>query len=153
MHDLSCDCGSQKEARREECLRTVLECNPPKRDKFTVLQLSAEDKVNLSSWNIALFSDPRHPDLGDVEAMKGVKWLSLDGQTPKERAHLQACLQTLGKIRDREQRQYSDQEHMISRRADRPMQREARRESLAQTSRASSVFSSPSLASEPSRFG
>jgi hypothetical protein len=152
MHFPSCDCGSQKEVKQAECCRTVLECNPPKREKFSITQLSAEDSTNLSSWNIALFGHPRHPDLDHVETFKGVKWLSLDGQTPQERVELQDCLRIISRIRDKQQKQYNDQEDMISRRADRPMQRQAR-ELPVRTSRASSVLSSPSLASDSSKFG
>ncbi|KAF2442621.1 hypothetical protein P171DRAFT_434091 [Karstenula rhodostoma CBS 690.94] len=152
MYFPSCDCGSQEEVKQAECCRTVLECNPRKREKFTITQLSVEDSTNLSSWNIAMFGHPRHPELDHVETLKGVKWLSLDGQTPQERVELQACLHTIGRIRDKQQDNYNAQEEMISRRADRPMQRHAR-ELPVRTSRASSVLSSPSLASESSKFG
>jgi hypothetical protein len=107
MHFPSCDCGSQKEVKQAECCRTVLECNPPKREKFSITQLSAEDSTNLSSWNIALFGHPRHPDLDHVETFKGVKWLSLDGQTPQERVELQDCLRIISRIRDKQQKTYA----------------------------------------------
>lgn len=152
MHIPSCDCGSQKEVKQAECCRTVLECNPPKREKFTITQLSVEDISNLSSWNIALFGHPRHPELDHVETFKGVKWLSIDGQTPEERFELQSCLRIIGQIRDKQEKEYNAQEGMIARRADRPMQRQAP-ELPVRTSRASSVLSSPSLASQSSKFG
>lgn len=152
IHFPSCDCGSQKEIKQAECCRTVLECNPPKREKFTIFQLSAEDSTNLSSWNIALFGQPSHPDFDQVEALKGVKWLSLDGETPQERAELQTSLEIMSKIRDRQQREYDSQESMISRRADRPIGRQVR-ETPMRTRRASSVMSSPSLASQSSKLG
>ncbi|KAF2690578.1 hypothetical protein K458DRAFT_411959 [Lentithecium fluviatile CBS 122367] len=152
IHLPSCDCGSHKEKKQEECLRTVLECNPPKREKFAITQLSADHGADLSSWNIALFGYPRHPSLDDVEKLKGVRWLSLDGQTPQERAELQSSLRIIGKIRDRQQNDYDTQEGMISRRADRPVQRQAR-ELPVRTSRAFSPLSSPSLVSESSKFG
>jgi hypothetical protein len=115
----SCDCSTNKHV---SCVRTVLECNPPKRDKFTILRHSASGSAdgNLPEWNLALFSQPRHPDLDLVEHIEKVRWLSIDTPSPIERERFQADFRTVCSLRDTAQRKFDQQEARIRSRAEKP---------------------------------
>ncbi|KAF2202670.1 hypothetical protein GQ43DRAFT_470682 [Delitschia confertaspora ATCC 74209] len=127
IHPSRCDCGST-DSRKLLCRRTVLESSS---SKFSLHQHSAcpdAPSTGLSSWNIALFGHPRHPKVDALaEKVKGVKWMSLDTQTPEEREEFQTCLKVMEKLRDRDQKRYEQQEAEIERQAERPLERKERR--------------------------
>ena len=117
----ACDCATEK--KRGSCTRTILECNPPKRDKFTILQHSASGSADsdLPDWNLALFSQPRHPNRDStVDHIEKVRWLSIDTPNPVEREWFQAGFRTVGRLRDTAERKFIQQEARIRRRAEKP---------------------------------
>lgn len=131
IHHQSCDCGSHRESKQLACTRTVLESDPPKREKFKLMQLTIDPNKDVNShlayWNLGLFShgsstNSRHPGLDSVDKIRGVRWLSIDTITPEQRRGFQEAVTLMGRIRDSLQRRFDHDMQQIERRSERPVQ-------------------------------
>lgn len=93
------------------------------------LTIDPDKDVNshLAYWNLGLFShgsssDSCHPGLDSVDKIRGVRWLSIDTATPKQREGFQEAVTIMGRMRDSLERRFYREMQAIQKRSERPVQ-------------------------------
>ena len=103
-----CDCRNDKKPCSATIVRNAKKKNL-KRQNLKLRRHSAQgpDDQGLTTWDLAIFRHPQHPQFKNLEILASVKYLRLDFSSTTENRRFQIELKELQKVRDLDLRAYN----------------------------------------------